>query len=100
MSNKPMCHNSKKRSESESKSLINRLKRIEGQVRGVIGMVESDIYCVEILTQVAAIKSALTAFSQQLLRNHIKDCVVTDIKKGRLDAVDELCEVLGRLLKK
>ena len=100
MSNKPMCHNSKKRSESEAKSLINRLKRIEGQVRGVIGMVEADIYCVEILTQVAAIKSALTAFSQQLLRNHIKDCVVTDIKKGRLDAVDELCEVLGRLLKK
>ena len=99
MSKTEMCHSSKKRCEKEAKSLTNRLKRIEGQVRGVVGMVESDSYCVEILTQVAAIKSALNSFCQELLKNHIKDCVVTDIKDGREEVVDELCALLGRLMK-
>lgn len=99
MSEKPMCHSSKKRCETEKKSLINRLKRIEGQVRGVVGMVEKDGYCVEILTQVAAIKSALASFSSELLKNHINECVVADIREGRIDTVDELCELCGRLMK-
>ncbi len=99
MSEKAMCHDFKKRSDEEMKSLVNRLKRIEGQVRGVVKMVESDSYCVEILTQVAAIKSALSSFSEQLLKNHIKECVVEDIKDGRVDVVDELCSLLGRLMK-
>ena len=99
MSEKPMCHSSKKRCEEDKKSLVNRLKRIEGQVRGVAKMVEEDGYCVEILTQVAAIKSALASFSTQLLKSHISECVVSDIKEGRADTVDELCELCGRLMK-
>ena len=94
-----MCHDCKKRDGEEYRALINRLKRIEGQVRGVVGMVEKDSYCVEILTQVAAIKSALTSFSEELLKNHIKDCVVKDVREGRDEIVDELCTVVGRLMK-
>ena len=95
------CKSEKKkfRSESEYKSLINRLNRIEGQVRGVRGMIENDAYCIDVLTQVAAIGSALRSFSEELLENHIKNCVVSDIKKGNDEVVDELLKTLGRFLK-
>ena len=95
------CKSEKKklRSESEYKSLINRLNRIEGQVRGVRGMIENDAYCIDVLTQVAAISSALRSFSEELLENHIKGCVVSDIKKGNDEVVDELLKTLGRFLK-
>jgi len=95
------CKSEKKkiRSEGEYKSLINRLNRIEGQVRGVRGMIENDAYCVDVLTQVAAIGSALRSFSSELLENHIKSCVVSDIKKGNDEVVDELIKTLGRFLK-
>ena len=95
------CKNQKTkvRSDEEYKKLINRLKRIEGQVRGVRGMVESDAYCIDILTQIAAINSALSAFSRELLSDHIKTCVVDGIKNGKDEVADELIETLGRLVK-
>ena len=89
----------KTRSEDEYKSLINRLNRIEGQVRGVRGMVENEAYCIDILTQVAAISSALRAFNKELLASHIKTCVVSDVKCGREEVVDELIETVSRLIK-
>lgn len=88
----------KKREEQEYKDLIHRLNRIEGQVRGVKRMVEEDAYCVDILTQVSAIQAALKAFNTNLLGNHIKTCVATDIKKGNDDVIDELLGVIKKLM--
>ena len=79
----PECCRQKHRDDKETKDLLNRLKRIEGQVRGIQGMVESDRYCVDILTQVMAVQSALNSFNKVLLSNHIKTCVVEDIKNGQ-----------------
>lgn len=93
------CHKTKKRTEEEYKKLINRLKRIEGQVRGILGMVENDAYCPDILLQVSAVNAALNAFSKELLANHIKTCVLADIKSGREETVDELVSTLQKLMK-
>ena len=95
----PECCKKKHREDKEYRDLINRLKRIEGQVRGVSKMVEEDRYCVEILTQVSAIQSALNSFNKVLLSNHIKSCVVQDIMDGKEEAVDELCATIQRLMK-
>lgn len=89
----------KKRGADELRSLTNRLKRIEGQVRGVGRMLESDTYCVDILMQVSAISSALNAFSRELLANHIRSCVSEDIKKGKTDGTEELIKVLSAFIK-
>ena len=93
------CHKTKHRSEEEYKALINRLSRIEGQVRGVRGMVEKEAYCTDILTQVSAIQSALNAFSRELLANHIRTCVVDGIQSGDTDVVDELVHTVEKLMK-
>lgn len=90
---------SKERSEKEYKDLINRLSRIEGQVRGVKSMVERDAYCTDIITQVAAINAALNSFNKVLLANHIKSCVTQDIKDGKEETVDELVTLLQKLMK-
>ena len=90
---------SKQRSEKEYKDLLNRLSRIEGQVRGVKAMVERDAYCTDIITQVSAINSALNSFNKVLLANHIKTCVTQDIKSGKEETVDELVTVLQKLMK-
>ncbi len=87
------------RSEKEYRDLMNRLKRIEGQVRGILGMVEEERYCVDILTQVMAVQSALNSFNKALLSNHIKTCVVDDILAGSGTAVDELCSTIQKLMK-
>ncbi|WP_302158397.1 metal-sensing transcriptional repressor [uncultured Acidaminococcus sp.] len=79
--------------------MITRLNRIEGQVRGVKKMLEEDRYCVDILTQVSAITCGLNAFNKKLLANHIKSCVVNDIRAGDDSVVDELCETLQKLMK-
>ena len=92
-------HKTKHRSEEEYKSLINRLSRIEGQVRGVRKMVENDAYCVDILTQVSAIQAALNGFNRELLANHIRTCVMDDIKNGKDETVDELVQTLQKLMK-
>ena len=100
MENKcPMCHDEKHRADGEKQMLSNRLKRIEGQVRGIVGMVERDAYCVDILTQVQAVSSALTSFSAALLESHIKSCVKQDILDGRDEVLDELVRVISRFMK-
>lgn len=92
-------HKTKERSEEEYKSLINRLNRIEGQIRGIKGMVEKDAYCTDILVQVSAVTAALNAFNKELLSNHIKTCVADDIRNGKDETVDELVATLQKLMK-
>nr|WP_089983594.1 metal-sensing transcriptional repressor [Clostridium sp. C105KSO13] len=93
------CPKTKHRDKDEYTCLIHRLNRIEGQVRGIKSMVENDRYCVDILVQVSAIQSALNAFNKELLANHIRTCVVEDIRDGKEDAVDELCTTIQKLMK-
>lgn len=101
MKNKKECCSNKKkvRSESEIKNLVTRLNRIEGQVKGIRGMVESDAYCTDILIQVSAVNAALNAFSKTLLANHIKTCVATDIRAGKDEVIDDLVTTLQKLMK-
>ncbi len=93
------CHKTKKRSDKEYKGLINRLSRIEGQIRGIKNMVENDAYCIDILVQVAAANAALNSFNKELLGNHIKTCVADDIRNGKDETVDELVATLQKLMK-
>ena len=93
------CHKKKERDEKEYKDLMNRLSRIEGQVRGVKGMLERDAYCVDILTQVAAINAALNSFNKVLLANHIKTCVVENVRNGDDSVIDELVTTMQKLMK-
>lgn len=93
------CHKTKERSEEERKKLINRLSRIEGQVRGIRGMIEKDAYCTDVLMQVAAANAALNAFTKELLASHIKTCVAEDIRAGKDETIDELVNTLQKLMK-
>lgn len=93
------CHKTKERSEEEYKDLIHRLNRIEGQVRGIRNMVENNVYCTDILVQVAAVNAALNSFNKVLLENHIRTCVVRDIREGREETLDELVDTLQKLMK-
>ena len=92
------CHKTKERSQEEYKRLINRLSRIEGQIRGIRGMVERSAYCPDILDQVAAANAALSAFAKELLSDHIRTCVTRDIREGRDETVDELLSTLQKLM--
>lgn len=96
---KECCCNKKIRSEKEIKDMMNRLSRIEGQVRGVKKMVEEDRYCVDIITQVAAINAALNSFNKVLLDNHIRSCVADDIKNGSDEKMEELLMTLKKIMK-
>ena len=89
----------KKRTEEEYKSLINRLNRIEGQIRGIRGMVEKDAYCIDILTQASAASAALNAFSRGLLSAHIRTCVAQDIRAGKDETIEELVNTLQKMMK-
>ncbi len=89
----------KERTEKEYRNLINRLSRIEGQVRGVKRMVEQDVYCTDILVQVSAINAALNSFNKVLLANHLRTCVAEDIRAGKEETIDELVAVLQKLMK-
>ena len=93
------CHKTKHRSEEEYKALTNRLSRIEGQVRGIRKMLESDAYCTDILTQVSAVQAALNAFNRELLANHIRTCVADDLRSGKDETIDELVLTLQKLMK-
>ena len=93
------CHKTKERTKEEAKRLINRLNRIEGQIRGIRGMVEKDVYCPDILTQVAAANAALNAFTRELLNSHIRTCVAQDIRDGKAETIDELLATLQKLMK-
>ena len=87
------------RSEADRKKLVNRLKRIEGQIRGIIGMLENDAYCNDILIQSAAVNAAVNTFNKELLANHIRTCVARDIRAGKDETIDELVATLQKLMK-
>ena len=93
------CHKTKERSDEEVKKLLNRLSRIEGQIRGIRGMVERNAYCTDILTQSAAVNAAVNAFNKDLLASHIRTCVAQDIRQGNDEVVDELVVTLQKLMK-
>ena len=97
--NKCCCHKTKERTEEEYKKLLNRLSRIEGQIRGIKKMVESDAYCTDILVQVSAVNAALNSFNKELLANHIRTCVANDIREGKEETIDELGVTLQKLMK-
>ena len=100
MEEKYCCsHKTKERSEEEYKKLIHRLNRIEGQIRGIRGMVENDAYCTDILIQVSAVNAALNAFNKELLANHIRTCVADDVRIGKDEKIDELVNILQKLMK-
>lgn len=87
------------RSSEQKKKLINRLSRIEGQVRGLKRMIEDDVYCYDVLTQSAATSSALNSFSKELLSAHVHGCVVRDIQAGDVEVVDELMDIMQKLMR-
>ena len=89
----------KERSPEEYRDLINRLNRIEGQVRGIKAMVERGAYCPDILVQASAVNAALNSFSKQLLSNHIRTCVTNDIREGNDEVVEELVTTLQKMMK-
>lgn len=93
------CGRKKERTPEEHKKLINRLNRIEGQIRGIKGMVEGDAYCTDIITQVAAVNAALNSFNKELLSTHIKSCVAQDIRDGKDEVIDDLLKTLQKLMK-
>ncbi len=93
------CCKTKHREEKEYQDLIKRLNRVEGQIRGIRGMVEKEAYCTDILTQVLAAKAALDSFSKVLLENHIKTCVISEIKEGKEETIEELLAILQKMMK-
>ncbi len=93
------CDKKTLRSDEEIKKLINRLNRIEGQVRGIKAMVENDAYCADILIQSQAINAAINSFNKDLLNRHIHTCVLRDIQNGDENAVDELSALVLKLMK-
>ena len=93
------CEKTTDRSEEERKKLSHRLNRIEGQIRGIRGMVEKDAYCADILIQSAAVNAAVNAFNKELLANHIRGCVARDIREGKDEVIDELVATLQKLMK-
>ena len=102
MEKEKCCHCSqrkKERSPEDYKKLIHRLNRIEGQIRGIKGMVENNAYCPDILIQSAAVNAAINAFNKELLANHIRTCVADDIRNGKDEAIDELVVTLQKLMK-
>ena len=99
MSDKNCCCHKKYRSDDEKKKLIHRLNRIEGQIRGLRGMLEDDAYCMDILVQSSAASAALTAFNRELLSTHIESCVVDGIRQGDDEKVEELLSILQKMIK-
>ena len=99
MANIEYIHKHKKRTEEEKKKLTSRLKKIEGQVRGIIKMVENDEYCPKILIQASAVNKAINSFNKELLNCHIKNCVKADIQNGDDRAVVEFTEMINKLMK-
>ena len=93
------CHKTRERTEEEYTCLIHRLNRIEGQVRGIRGMVENDQYCNDILIQCSAVNAALNAFERELLASHIRSCVADDLRAGNDAVIDELVETMRKMMK-
>ena len=97
--NSCQCCKSTERDEEERRKLCNRLSRIEGQIRGIKGMLEKDAYCVDILNQVAAANSALNSFNKVLLAEHLRTCVAEDIRAGKDETIEELAATLQKVMK-
>ena len=93
------CEKTTDRSEEERKKLIHRLNRIEGQIRGIRGLIEKDAYCADIIIQSSAVNAAINAFNRELLANHIRGCVARDIRQGKDEVIDELVVTLQKLMK-
>ncbi len=95
----PCCEKITERTAEEKKKLMNRLRRIEGQIRGIRGMIERDAYCNDILVQSAAVNAAVNSFNRDLIARHIRGCVARDIREGRDEVIDELVATLQKLMK-
>lgn len=95
----PLCRDKTIRTEEEIKRLTNRLSRIEGQIRGIRGMLERDAYCIDILTQSAAVSAAINGFNKELLAAHLRTCVAEDIREGKTELMEELIQALQKLMK-
>lgn len=93
------CEKRTIRDEKQKKALINRLKRIEGQVRGIQAMIEEDVYCTDIIVQTSAVGAALNAFNREMLSAHIRECVTRDIREGKDEVIDELSLLIQKLMK-
>ena len=93
------CGKLTNRSNEEQKKLIHRLSRIEGQIRGIRGMIEKDAYCTDILVQSAAVNAAINSFNKELLASHIRSCVTRDIRNGKDEVIEELVVTLQKLMK-
>ncbi len=93
------CQKTTDRTEAERKKLIHRLNRIEGQIRGIRGMIEKDAYCTDVLMQSAAVNAAVNAFNKDLIASHIRGCVARDIRAGKDEVIDELVATLQKLMK-
>lgn len=87
------------RDDEQKKKLLNRLKRIEGQIRGIQSMIEQDAYCNDVLIQSSAVNAAMNAFNKELLASHIRSCVARDIREGKDEVIDELVLTLQKLMK-
>lgn len=98
-SKKCCCEKHTVRDEEQKKKLLNRLKRIEGQVRGLEAMIEIDTYCNDILMQSAAVNAAINAFNKELLNAHIHTCVARDIRAGKDEVIDELTSTIQKLMR-
>ena len=99
MDKESCCCKTTERGEEERKKLVNRLNRIEGQIRGLRAMVERDAYCPDILVQSAAVNAAVNSFNKDLIASHIRSCVVRDIREGNEEVIAELVETLQKLMK-
>ncbi len=86
------------RTEKQKKALISRLNRVEGQVRGIRGMVEKDIYCDDILNQISAVQAALKSISKLVLEGHMKSCLINRVQAGDTEVVDELLSTIGKMM--
>ena len=95
----PACVKKTLRDEELKKKLLNRLRRIEGQVRGIEAMIEADAYCNDVLTQSAAVNAAINAFNKELLACHIRGCVKRDLLEGNDEVVDELVDTMQKLMR-
>lgn len=93
------CNKLKHRSEAEKKALLNRISRIEGQLRGIKNMLDEDKYCIDILTQISAVRAALGSLGEKLLEDHINTCVVNGIKNGDEQIISELTESIKKIMK-
>lgn len=87
------------RADKIKSNLVSRLNRVEGQIRGIRGMVEKDVYCDDILNQIAAVQSALNAVGKMLLEGHMKSCVIERIQQGDSEVIDELLKTMNKLMK-